>query len=55
MDHEPIKVKWSLTGSDTNWRTKNGDQRRVNGSLKILAKYLAVVPKLPQTQASWRN
>jgi hypothetical protein len=27
MDHGPIKVEWSLTSSNTNWRTENGDQR----------------------------
>jgi hypothetical protein len=27
MDHGPIKVEWSLTGSDANWRNRNGDQR----------------------------
>jgi hypothetical protein len=47
VDHGPIKVEWSLTGSDNNWRTETGDQRGVNGSLKFLSKYSAAVPSSP--------
>jgi Tropinone reductase 1 len=40
----------STAVKDRKWRPEG-----VNGSLKFLSKYLAAVPKLPQTQVSWRN
>jgi hypothetical protein len=35
VDHRPIKVEWSLIGSDTNWRTENGNQRGAQISFEI--------------------
>jgi hypothetical protein len=46
------------TYEDADLRTKNGDQRRVNGSLKFLSKLSTAVPKsIPKrhTNKSYKN
>jgi hypothetical protein len=39
-------VEWSLTGSDTNWRTENGDQRDGEWEPQILLEIFGYCPNI---------